>query len=57
MRSVEKTNWNERSSRSHCIYRLKLTHSNGKEGLLNIVDLAGSERSSPKSNTNDKTAE
>jgi Kinesin-like protein len=40
-----------RSSRSHCIYRIKVTHSDGVEGLLNVVDLAGSERFEPKGTT------
>jgi len=44
-----------RSSRSHCIYRLKLIRSDGREGLLNIVDLAGSERADQKS-LEDKSA-
>eukprot|EP01017_Pseudomicrothorax_dubius_P025433 TRINITY_DN2749_c0_g2_i3.p1 TRINITY_DN2749_c0_g2~~TRINITY_DN2749_c0_g2_i3.p1 ORF type:complete len:740 (-),score=122.99 TRINITY_DN2749_c0_g2_i3:59-2278(-) len=48
LRTVDKNFWNERSSRSHCIYRLKLVNSSKqKEGLLTFVDLAGSERSEP----------
>jgi Kinesin motor domain len=37
-----------RSSRSHCIYRIKLCNQSGNDGLLTIVDLAGSERCEPK---------
>ncbi|KAK5561873.1 kinesin-like nuclear fusion protein [Exophiala xenobiotica] len=48
-RSVAATKANERSSRSHSVFILKLTGSNsitGKKckGTLNLVDLAGSER-------------
>lgn len=47
-RVTDKTQFNERSSRSHCIYRMNISYHNDKdkEGVLNIVDLAGSERSS-----------
>ena len=47
-RMTDKTHFNERSSRSHCIYRINVAYVNEKEkeGVLNIVDLAGSERSS-----------
>lgn len=47
-RITDKTQYNERSSRSHCIYRMNISYHNekDKEGVLNIVDLAGSERSS-----------
>lgn len=54
MRTVDKNAWNERSSRSHCIYRLRLVNSSKtKEGILNFVDLAGSERSDPNHVEND----
>ncbi|XP_042242981.1 carboxy-terminal kinesin 2-like isoform X2 [Homarus americanus] len=48
-RAVAATNMNERSSRSHSVFRLKLIGTNSKttescEGTLNLVDLAGSER-------------
>lgn len=48
-RSTASTKSNERSSRSHSIFILKLSGSNSKtgtkcEGHLNLVDLAGSER-------------
>ena len=42
---TEKTASNDRSSRSHCIYVMKIKYKN-KEGSINLVDLAGSERSS-----------
>ncbi|KAL8799741.1 MAG: hypothetical protein Q9200_007459 [Gallowayella weberi] len=48
-RSVAATKANERSSRSHSVFILKLTGENNttgerSEGTLNLVDLAGSER-------------
>ena len=48
-RSVAATQANERSSRSHSVFILKLTGENNvtgekSEGTLNLVDLAGSER-------------
>ena len=44
-RSVAATVLNEHSSRSHCIYQLKIWDAAEKEkGALNLVDLAGSER-------------
>ncbi|KAL8659781.1 MAG: hypothetical protein Q9202_006956 [Teloschistes flavicans] len=48
-RSVAATKANERSSRSHSVFILKLTGANSttgekSEGTLNLVDLAGSER-------------
>ena len=48
-RSVASTKANERSSRSHSVFILKLIGENGttgekSEGTLNLVDLAGSER-------------
>lgn len=46
-RSIGATNLNEMSSRSHCIYQLKIsaTPKEGERinGSLNLVDLAGSE--------------
>ena len=40
---------NERSSRSHSVFQLKITGANAEtsekaSGVLNLVDLAGSER-------------
>ncbi|CAB4058604.1 KIFC1 [Lepeophtheirus salmonis] len=48
-RAVAATNCNERSSRSHSVFILKITGSNtitseACQGCLNLVDLAGSER-------------
>ncbi|KAJ3908590.1 kinesin-domain-containing protein [Lentinula edodes] len=48
-RSVAATLMNERSSRSHSVFTLRITGSNAAtgescEGCLNLVDLAGSER-------------
>ncbi|KAL4236725.1 Kinesin-like protein kifc1 [Mactra antiquata] len=48
-RAVGETQCNERSSRSHSVFRLKITGANeitGEQckGTLNLVDLAGSER-------------
>ncbi|KAJ1032462.1 hypothetical protein NDA16_000486 [Ustilago loliicola] len=53
-RHVGATDWNERSSRSHCVFTLTIesrplhtTSSSGKEvriSQLNLIDLAGSER-------------
>ena len=44
-RSVAATKLNEHSSRSHCIYQLKILDAKEKErGTLNLIDLAGSER-------------
>jgi kinesin family member C1 len=41
-RSTSATKLNDQSSRSHCIFQLKIERS-GKCGSLNMVDLAGSE--------------
>ena len=48
-RSVAETLCNEKSSRSHCIFQLKITGKNSqtkqeRNGALNLIDLAGSER-------------
>jgi kinesin family protein C1 len=48
-RSVAKTNMNERSSRSHCVFTMRIVGSNRalkqrSEGVLCLIDLAGSER-------------
>lgn len=48
-RSVAATKCNERSSRSHCVFQLRITARNSinevhRESTLNLVDLAGSER-------------
>ncbi|KAK9857890.1 hypothetical protein MYU51_020243 [Penicillium brevicompactum] len=61
-RSVAATKANERSSRSHSVFILKLTgenHITGErsEGTLNLVDLAGSERLSHSGATGDRLKE
>ncbi|XP_041472331.1 carboxy-terminal kinesin 2-like [Lytechinus variegatus] len=61
-RAVAATNCNERSSRSHSVFRLKLTGQNqitseNCQGTLNLVDLAGSERLSSSGSTGDRLKE
>lgn len=61
-RSVASTNANQRSSRSHSVFILKLIGENSvtgekSEGTLNLVDLAGSERLSHSGATGDRLKE
>ncbi|KAI9813945.1 MAG: kinesin-like nuclear fusion protein [Thelocarpon impressellum] len=61
-RSVAATKANERSSRSHSVFMLRLTGENKltgerSEGTLNLVDLAGSERLSHSGSTGDRLKE
>ncbi|KAI9889632.1 MAG: kinesin-like nuclear fusion protein [Vezdaea aestivalis] len=61
-RSVAATKANERSSRSHSVFILKLRGENratgeSSEGTLNLVDLAGSERLSQSQATGDRLKE
>ena len=61
-RSVAATKANERSSRSHSVFILKLVGRNSttgekSEGTLNLVDLAGSERLSHSKATGDRLKE
>ena len=61
-RSVAATKANERSSRSHTVFILKLIGHNSttgerSEGTLNLVDLAGSERLSHSKATGDRLKE
>ncbi|XP_077987454.1 carboxy-terminal kinesin 2-like [Glandiceps talaboti] len=61
-RAVAATNCNERSSRSHSVFILKLHGKNGKtgeecEGVLNLVDLAGSERLDKSDSKGDRLKE
>ena len=57
-RHTSSTEYNDRSSRSHCIYsfNLKLTGKDGRiiRSILHIIDLAGSERLSKSHNKNEK---
>ena len=61
-RSVAATKANERSSRSHSVFILKLSGENSitgerSEGTLNLVDLAGSERLSQSGATGERLKE
>ena len=61
-RSVGKTDMNERSSRSHMVFTLRLDGSNSRTGqtvggVLNLIDLAGSERLSRSGATGERLKE
>ncbi len=61
-RAVAETQCNERSSRSHSVFILRLTGENSittekVDGLLNLIDLAGSERLSQSGSTGDRLKE
>lgn len=61
-RAVAATQCNERSSRSHSVFRLKLVGENqltGEkcQGTLNLIDLAGSERLSQSCSTGERLRE
>ncbi|EFQ99554.1 carboxy-terminal kinesin 2 [Nannizzia gypsea CBS 118893] len=61
-RSVAATKANERSSRSHSVFILRLVGDNSitgehSEGTLNLVDLAGSERLSHSGSTGERLKE
>ena len=57
-RHTSNTEYNDRSSRSHCIFtfHLKLTGKDGRiiRSILHIIDLAGSERISKSHNKDEK---
>ncbi|KAM3584523.1 kinesin-like nuclear fusion protein [Umbelopsis sp. WA50703] len=61
-RAVGATNINERSSRSHSVFTLRLKGKNTvtgevSTGVLNLIDLAGSERLSASGSTGDRLKE
>ncbi|KAJ7524216.1 hypothetical protein O6H91_18G082900 [Diphasiastrum complanatum] len=61
-RSVGKTALNEQSSRSHCVFTLRISGINASteqevQGVLNLIDLAGSERLSRSGSTGDRLKE
>ncbi|ORY01550.1 kinesin-domain-containing protein [Basidiobolus meristosporus CBS 931.73] len=61
-RAVASTQCNDRSSRSHSVFMLKLSGKNTysgevSEGMLNLIDLAGSERLSQSGSTGDRLRE
>jgi hypothetical protein len=61
-RATGATNLNERSSRSHSVFTLRLTGNNPStgertDGILNLIDLAGSERLSMSGSVGDRLRE
>ncbi|KAJ9078525.1 kinesin-like nuclear fusion protein [Entomophthora muscae] len=61
-RAVAATNCNDRSSRSHSVFTMRLSGHNSltsesSEGLLNLIDLAGSESLSKSGSAGDRLKE
>ena len=61
-RAVASTACNERSSRSHSIFQLKIVGDNSAtsektQGILSVVDLAGSERLKESLSSGDRLVE
>lgn len=61
-RTVGATQMNEQSSRSHCVFQLRIQATNAatgqaSSGMLNLIDLAGSERLKQSGATGDRKKE